>query len=135
MKDKKLTIRIHKPVSEVFAFTITPPNSAKWISFIKNEKTNEWPVKVGTIYSTQNDKGEWFDIIIHAIEQDNMFEMISEDKNYHVRYTFKPINNNTTEFEYYEWVDKGKIEDSIEPFTQATLEKLKQVLERNKITL
>lgn len=129
MKENKLTIQINKPIHDVFLFTITPPNSTKWISFITDEKTNEWPVRVGTVYSTQNNKGEWFDIIVAAIKEDETVEWISKDKNYHVRYSFKPLNNNLTILTYYEWVDKGSIDESIEPFSQEILEKLKQVLE------
>ena len=130
MKDNRLTIQINKPAKEVFAFTTTPPNTKYWISFIMDEKTNEWPPRVGTIYSTQNDKGEWFDIIISAIKENEMVEWVSSDKNYHVRYSFKPLDNNSTQLDYYEWVDKGEIEESIELFRQDILEKLKQVLEK-----
>jgi len=53
--------------------------------------------------------------------------MTQKGGNYHVSYTLTPINTKTTEFEYYEWVDSGELQ---EPFTQDILEKLKQVIEK-----
>src|SRR5947209_6068550 len=110
MKDNRLTIQINKPVHEVFMFTITPPNTTRWISFITDEKTNEWPIRIGTIYTTQNNKGEWFDLIVNAIKENEMVEWVSKDQNYHVRYAYKSIDKNTTKLMYYEWVDNGNIE-------------------------
>lgn len=56
--------------------------------------------------------------------------MSSKDKNYHVKYTFRSINSESTEFEYYEWLDVGELED---PFAPEILQKLKFVLEAQKI--
>ena len=127
MKDNKITIRISKPLQEVFKFTTTPPNSTRWINDVVEEKTNEQPVKVGTIYKLKNKAGEYSVVYVIAIKVNELVEWVSKDQNYHCRYTFKPIDKNTTELEYYEWADKGNLE---EPFTLKTLQKLKSLLEK-----
>ena len=128
MKDNKLIIKINKPVEEVFAFVTTPPNSTCWIDSIAREETSEWPVHVGTIYKLWDENGNPSEMKVADIKKNELVEWISEDKNYHCRYILKNIDKNISEFEYYEWVDMGIIDN---PFTQNTLEKLKSVMEYN----
>jgi hypothetical protein len=126
MRENKLTIQINKPIHEVFKFTITPPNSTLWIPSVVKEETNEWPIRIGTIYKLQNNKSERSEVIVANLKENEFIEWISKDKNYHCRYTFKIIDKDISELEYAEWVDRGQID---EPFTLEVLEKLKLVLE------
>jgi hypothetical protein len=125
MKDLKLTIKINKPVKDMFEFTLNPKNTPKWIDAIVIEQTNEWPAKLGTIYRNQDTAGEWRELEITAFEKDKMF-VLSSKNGYHVRYAFVPIDENSTEFEYTEWMDNGELKDLL---TMEVLEKLKQKVE------
>ncbi len=127
MKDKRLTIVINKPVSEVFGFTTNPENTSKWINGIVLEETNETPPKLGTIYRNKGLNGNWNEYKMTAFVKDKMFELSRINGNYHVRYTFTPIDETQCEFEYYEWVDDGELDDT---FSQEVLEKLKSIMEQ-----
>jgi hypothetical protein len=61
------------------------------------------------------------------LEENRVFELLSENKNYHVRYTYTLISETRSRLEYYEWVDEGILE---KPFSQEILNNLKKVTER-----
>lgn len=125
MKYNKLIITINKPLGQVFAFCITPPKAKLWVPNIVNETTNEWPVKVGTIYTEYKSNNSFFKIIVTDQKENEYIEWKTEDDNYHVRYEFRPIDQNTTELEYVETGDVS------EPFTQEILRELKEAIEND----
>ncbi len=126
MKDNKLTIRIKRSVSEVFIPILDPKNTPKWVDTIVLEKTNEWPPKKGTIYKSQNPKGDWSEYVLSEFEENKMFVLSDKGSSYHVRYKFSSISLKETEIEYFEWVDNGELDVLL---TKEELYKLKQVLE------
>lgn len=125
MKSAKLTIKINCPASKVFAFTLDPKNTPKWIDFIAEEKANESPTKLGTIYQNRETDGGWRQLKITAFEANKTFTMTSPE-GYNVRYIFKSAGDDLTELEYYEWMDSDELD---EPFTMGHLQKLKLILE------
>lgn len=127
MKEKKLVIKINKPVSEVFAFTINPKNTPLWVASIAEEETSEWPIKNGTIYKNRGGDGKWSEYLISEFEANKRFVFSKKDSDYHVRYIFSEVVPNTTQIEYHEWVDNGELEV---PFTIEELNELKAALEK-----
>lgn len=100
MKDKKLNIIINKPVGVVFDFTLNPENTPKWIDGIVVEETNETPPKLGTIYRNKSQSGDWNEYEMTEFEKDKTFTLTRLNGDYHVRYTFKPVDTGCN-FEYY----------------------------------
>lgn len=125
MKENKLTIVIHKSLAEVFAFCITPPKAKLWVPDIINETTNEWPAKVGTVYTEYKNDNTFFHIIVTDYKENQYIAWKTEDGKYHVRYTFKQLDPQKTQLTY---VETGNVE---KPFTQKVMEKLKHAVEHD----
>lgn len=127
MNSNTLTIKIHRSAAEVFAFTTNPENTSLWVSSISHEETNEWPVKVGTIYKNKGSENIWSEYEMTAFDENKSFTLSLVGGDYHVTYTCNPLTDTTSELEYYEWVDTGELTD---PFTMTPLENLKRILEK-----
>jgi hypothetical protein len=126
MKNTKLTIKINKPAKAIFDFTLDPKNTPKWIDAIREEETNEWPTKLGTIYRNRGTSLQWSEFEVTEIKEPTSFTLRRKDGEYSVRYVFTPITPDETELEYYEWTNQGEL---AEPFTLGPLKKLKEVIE------
>lgn len=126
MKENILRINIARTAEDVFEFTANPANTPKWIDFIAEEQTNEWPPKIGTVYRNQSADGQWSEYEVTSYVKNQEFTLSRKNNSFHVTYAIKPLGDNLTELEYHEWVDEGELEDQ---FTQGALEKLKQVME------
>ncbi len=126
MKTNKLTIRINKPVSKVFDFTINPQNTPQWIDFIVEETIDGKEIKLGTRYTNRDRDGKINLYELTRFENNKVFELQSVPPYYTVKYTYTPISETETELEYFEWVESG---DLSSPFPMSAMQKLKEVME------
>ena len=128
MKENKIKVIINRPISEVFEFTTNPKNTHMWIPSIEKEITNEYPPKLGTIYKNHGeDENSWDEYKVIEFENNKVFTLEEVGGTYKVRYSYKQINENTTELEYFEWVSEGVLNNS---FPQSTLNLLKEFMEK-----
>jgi hypothetical protein len=126
MKQKKLVIKIKKPLGEVFLFLLNPKNTPLWVDSIKEEKVDKLPVKAGTIFKNRGSQGGWSSYKITSFKKNKFFTFSSLETSYHVKYSFKSLGKNLCQITYFEWMDKGELKH---PFSILELEKLKKVLE------
>lgn len=126
MKDLRLTVRINKPIAEVFEFTTNPANTAKWIDSVEGEKADSYPPEIGTIYQNWDDSGKINEYKVTQYEPSKVFQLDAIHQDYKARYTYTPISDTETELEYYEWSEADQLHA---PFMQEILDKLKEVME------
>ena|SRR5579872_6811458 len=130
MRDNKLSIVINRPVKEVYSYTLNPENTHLWIDFIDEEVSSSWPPKVGTTYRNRASGNErWRHFKIIELKNNKTFTLEDPKGNFHVRYSFKQLNDNSTEFEYHEWTTYADLESL---FPMRHLDKLKSILENGK---
>lgn len=126
MKDLKLTVRIKRPVDEVFGFTTDPNNTPRWIDSVVGERADAFPPVIGTKYENWDASGKVNEYVVTKYEPPKTFQLDATHQDYKVRYTYKPISESETELEYYEWSESDQLHA---PFMQEILDKLKEVLE------
>jgi len=126
MKDLKLTVRINKPIAEVFEFTTNPNNTAKWIDSVEGERADTFPPKIGTKYENWDSSGKVNQYVVTKYEPSKVFQLDATHQEYKVRYIYTLISESETELEYYEWSESGQLHA---PFMQEILDKLKEVME------
>ena len=126
MKDLKLTVRISKPIREVFEFTTNPANTAKWIDSVAGERADSFPPEIGTVYQNWDATGKINEYKVSQYEPQRVFQLDATHQDHKVRYTYTPLSAEETELEYYEWSESDQLHA---PFMQEILDKLKEVME------
>ena len=126
MKENKVKIIINKSANEVFEFTTDPKNTHLWIVSITEEIADEYPPQIGTNYKNRGVNSKWDFYKVIEFKKNKIFTLTDLDENYHVKYTYKALDNNKTEMEYFEWMRNGELKN---PFAENVLQKLKSVME------
>ncbi|MGE5540772.1 MAG: hypothetical protein ACM3TU_00590 [Bacillota bacterium] len=126
MKDLKLTVRINKPVTNVFAFTTNPANTPRWIDSIEKEEASDASIKIGTEFRNWDRENHINEYVVTRYEPPYVFQLDATHQDYKVRYTYRALSEQETELEYYEWSESGQLHA---PFMQEILDKLKEVME------
>ena len=126
MQENKITVVINKPIEEVFEFTTNPNNTHLWIPSIAEEVAGEYPPKIGTEYKNRGTDSGWDFYKVIEFQDNEIFTLADLDDNYHVRYTYRKINENETEMEYFEWMENGELRN---PFREDIIQGLKSFME------
>lgn len=123
ISSNEIRVTINKPHDKVFEFTLEPKNTPKWIDLITSETVDTEQIGIGTIYT--NDFGI---LTVTDYERNLYFELTNEKTTYQCSYSFKKIDDDTTEIIYFEAMLDGSELD--EPFNLKHFEKLKKIMEK-----
>ena len=126
MRENKITVIINKPIDKVFEFTTNPQNTHLWIPSISEEVADEYPPKINTKYRNRGENNSWDEYKVVDFLKNKVFILSDLNENYFVKYTYRKLDNNKTEMEYFEWMTNGELS---KPFTESILGNLKKVME------
>jgi uncharacterized protein YndB with AHSA1/START domain len=125
-KENRISVTIDKPIGTVFEFTTNPKNTHLWFSTISEETAEKYPPEIDTIYRNRGgEDSEWNEYKVVEFQENKVFAL--SDGNYTVRYSYRGLEGNKTEMEYWEWVNEGDLTD---PLSEDVLKDLKEILEK-----
>ena len=127
MKENKIAVIVNRQIDEVFEFTTNPQNTHLWIPSISEEVTEKYPPKINTRYKNRGEDEDWNEYKVVDFQKNKIFVLSDLDENYFVKYTYRKLDDNKMEMEYFEWMTDGELE---KPFTKDILENLKKVIEK-----
>ncbi len=123
MKTNEIKVNIDIPVEAVFEFTLEPANTSRWIDAIEEETVNTKQIGLGTIYSNS-----YGNLEVTDYELNRFLELTNQKTGYQCSYSFRKIDNDTTEIIYFEqMLDGSKL---TEPMKIESFKKLQEILEK-----
>jgi len=126
MRENKITVVINKPIDEVFEFTTNPKNTHLWIPSISEEVADEYPPKINTEYRNRGNNADWNKYKVVDFKKNKVFILFNLEDKYFVKYSYRKLEDNKTEMEYFEWMIEGELSS---PFTEDIFGNLKKVME------
>ena len=105
MNKNKLEIAINATCARVFEFSINPENTPNWIVSITIEKVDDFPIKLGTLYSNTSDNINWSNYTCTKFIKNELFELSDTNGGYKVRYDYEKLSDNQTKLTYTEWTE------------------------------
>ena len=110
----------------MFEFTTNPQNTHLWIPFISEEVSSEYPPKIGTIYRSCRENGNWSEMKVMEFKENEKFILSDLDEKLFVKYTYHNLDDNKTEMKYSDWMIDKSFKS---PITKDILGSLKKVME------
>ena len=122
MKTNEIRIEIERPIKDVFEYTLEPQNKSIWCSIITEESVDTEQIGITSIY--RNNLGSFK---VSDYERNIFLELMSLDEKFQCSYSFRKIDDNTTELIYFEAMLDGS--DLTEAMDKKYFKKLKELLE------
>ena len=122
MKVNEIRTIINIPQDELFEYTIEPKNTKHWVEGSIEMLTNTEQIDIGTQYSNEHVTREVVDY-----ERDKFIELADINGIYSCSYTFRKINDDSTELIFFESNSDGS--DLEYPIEAKCFEQLKEKLE------
>lgn len=123
MKANEVRIVINRPQKEVFEFTLEPKNTPLWVHDAIEMQTDTMQINIGTKYSN-----EFITREVTDYDRDKFLELHDVEGTYSCSYSFRKIDEDTTELVFFESHDNASELEF--PIEEKYFQKLKEVLEK-----
>lgn len=118
----EIRVRINLPREKVFEYTLEPKNTPEWVIDAVEMETDTAQIGIATRYSN-----EYICREVSDYEKNVFIELTDLDGNYSCSYSFRKVDEETTELTFFESHSDGS--DLEYPLDKKSFERLKEILE------
>ncbi|MCI5051120.1 MAG: hypothetical protein MRY57_02335 [Candidatus Pacebacteria bacterium] len=123
MKTNEIRVIINAPTEDIFEFTLEPKNTKHWVEGAVEMTTDTEQIGIGTKYSNEYITREVIDY-----DRDKFLELKDVNGPYICSYSFRKIDDETTELIFFESHEDGT--ELEYPLEEIHFKKLKELLEK-----